>query len=957
MHLKPAFRLMLVFVALAATLPDAHAQWFRKKDNADELYEQAVQETERRNYKRAIELSQEALKQRPDFTDMELLLGRLYMLTAQWDAARQRVGNVLKKDPKYLDAHYYRINIEVSTRRYEAALQAIDAALKEFPGRKDLLLRKLGVLDVAGRIIEGNLVAEDLIRRFPRDADVLKAYAGHYIQNAHRYRAKELPTAAISSLHKALEADPANAEARELLEALDPSTHTRSAAEEQLAADLEANPTSYELLMKKLNLLREEWRYAEALNVLQTVYRYHPNDSKARALETELRMEAAAFYTQTDPYMLYQSILERDPGNREALRKVIGLATSRGAYREAMSWINSGLRREPQSTELLLLKLELLEYERQYTEAATVAGNLWQRDPSNADIRQRYTELKVASARYYTGQQQYEQALAELREAQRASPGDTLVLEAMVNSYAAQREYDKALASLDEFMAVSGNDDLVLKRASLLADAGRYDESADVLEGLIARHPGEARYVTAYTENRLLAGSRLLQQDEFRLAAGQLRAVLNSDPDNRDALNYLVNLYSGANQPDSALYFADRALTVYPGDREFLLKKSDVLTAMQRYSEAGEITSGLMARYPYTLQYRNAYIESLLSAAAQQKRLNQGDSAMNSYRQVLALNPRDSLAQINLINMHLERQAYDSAHIYINQSLHWYPGWVDVRLRQAQAFEGQKDFVAATAAADTAVTLRPTAENREYADYLVSKTLKNQFGMHFLRSRYDYSEDRYDIATLEYIRFFKRGSFGGRINYAGRDLGTGLQGEAELYYTHSLKWYSYGHAAYANEVVFPQWRLGYTLYRTFPDDGEIGLGVRYLQRDTLQSTSALASLSRGFGDFWFNLRGYAVWEATDLTSSFALVSRYYMNNRQDFLSMTVGLGTSPDDRSRLIQFSELTGLLTRSVAAGYQRTFRYRTTLGINAAWITQKVGDQQFQNQYDLYISIMRRF
>lgn len=957
MYLKPVFRLMIVLVALATSMPDAQGQWFRKKDNADELYEQAVRETNNKNYRRAIELSQEALRQRPDFTDMELLLGRLYMLTGDWGAARQHVGNVLKKDPKYLDAHYYWINIEVSTRRYNAALEAIDAALKEFPGRKDLLVRKLGVLDASGHIVEGNLLAETLVRRFPRDAEVLKAYTGHYLENARRYRAKELPETAIASLQKVLEADPGNAEARELMQAGDLNIHPRTSAEEQLAADLEANPTSYELLMKKLNMLREQWRYAEALAVLQTVYRYHPNNAVARALETELRMEAAAFYTQTDPYMLYQSILERNPGNREALRKVIGLATSRGAYREAMTWINAGLRRDPQSTELFLLKLDLLEYERQYTEGARLAGDLWRRNPSNADLRRRYTELKVASARDFIGQGQHEEALVALREAQQASPQDTTVLEAIVNSYATQRQYDSALATLDELMSISGSDALVLKQASLLADVGRYDESADVLEGLIARHPGDSRYITAYTENRLLAGSRLLQQDEFQLAAGQLRAVLNNDPTNRDALNYLINLYSGANQPNSALYFVDQALATYPDDREFLLKKSSVLSNMQRYTEAGELARGLMIRYPYTLQYRNAYLDNLLSAATQQKRLNQPDQAMDAYRQVLSIHPRDSVALINLVNMHLERQVYDSAHFYIDQSLVWYPDWVDVRQRRAHAFEGQRNYIAASAVADTIARLRPTIENRDYADYLASRTLRNQFGMHFLRSRYDYSEDRYDIATLEYIRFHRRGSFGGRINYAGRQMGTGLQAEVETYYTHTPKWYSYGHLAYANEVVFPQWRLGYTLYRTFPRDGEVGLGVRYLQRDTLRSTSALLALTRGFGDFWFNLRGYAVWEADELTSSFALVSRYYMNNRQDFLSMTAGLGTSPDDRSRLIQFSELTGLLTRSVGAGYQRTFRYRTTLGLNATWITQKVGEQQFNNQYDLYISVMRRF
>lgn len=956
MEAKYIFRLILVSLLLV-TVTNVQAQWFGKKDNADELYEQAVKETERKNYKQAITLSRQALEQRPDFTDMELLLARLYILTNDWTNARKYVDSVLKKDRSYLDAHYYKINIELSTKQYRAALAAVDAALKEFPNQKDLLIRKLGILDAAGQIIEGNLLADELIRRMPRDREVRSAYTGHYIESARRYRAQDLPAAAITSLHKALEADPANAEAREMLDATDLSARTRTAMIDRLTAELENNPTSYALLMQKLNILREDLKYAEALTVLQTIFRHHPQNAEARALETELRKEAAAFYSQTDPYMLYQSILERNPGDREALRKVIGLATSQGAYREAMTWINAGLRREPQAPDLLLLKLDLLEYDRDFTEAARIAGQLLARNTGNTDLQRRYTDLKVSSARYFVSQQQYPQAMQELGDARRVSPRDTALLEVLVTIHTSQRQYDEALTVIAELQGISDNEEYILRQAGLLSEAGRYDESADVLQSLIRRHPGEQRYLAMYTENRLLAGSRLLQQDEFRLASQQLHAVLENDRDNREALHYLINLYSATNELDSALYLADRALGAYPDDREFLLKKSSILNDMKRYTEANQLVKSLMARYPYTLQYRDNYVENLSSAASQYRREGNDGMALEIYKEILRLDAKDSIAYIHIINTHLEKQLYDTAHIYINRALQWYPDWADIYLKRAQAYEGQKEYVAAVAAADTVQQLNPSASHQDYADFLRSRTMKNQFGLHFLRSSYDYSEDRYDIATVEYMRFFKKGSIGGRLNYAGRRSGTGLQGEVELYYTHQPKWYSHAYVAFANEIVFPQWRLGYTAYRTFQNDGEVGLGLRYLKRDTLQSVSGMLAVSRGFNDFWFNLRGYAIWENEEIHSSFALTGRYYMNKRQDYLSMVVGLGTSPDDRSRLIQFSQLTGLLTRSVGAGYQRTFHYRTSLGLNATWITQKVGDQQFQNQYDLYISVIRRF
>jgi hypothetical protein len=82
-----------------------------------------------------------------------------------------------------------------------------------------------------------------------------------------------------------------------------------------------------------------------------------------------------------------------------------------------------------------------------------------------------------------------------------------------------------------------------------------------------------------------------------------------------------------------------------------------------------------------------------------------------------------------------------------------------------------------------------------------------------------------------------------------------------------------------------------------------------------------------------------------------------MNRQQDYIQFNAGLGTSPDDRSRLIQFPKLAGLLTRSVGAGYQKTFSYRTTVGLSGTWINQKITPTSFQNQYDINITLLRKF
>lgn len=258
---------------------------------------------------------------------------------------------------------------------------------------------------------------------------------------------------------------------------------------------------------------------------------------------------------------------------------------------------------------------------------------------------------------------------------------------------------------------------------------------------------------------------------------------------------------------------------------------------------------------------------------------------------------------------------------------------------------------------DSVVQLDPSTPNRDYLYMLESKTLKNQFALYYLNSSYDFSSNKYNIATVEYRRYFKRGSYAFRVNYAGRQTGNGIQGEAELYYTHRPSLYSYGLLAYSNYDVFPKVRAAYSIFKTFHNQIEVELGARYLNLDSSNSFTGVTSVARPFGDFWLNLRAYFISESSDFYTAFNLTTRYYMNNHQDFVTLIAGIGTSPDDRSRLIRFPELSGLLTHSVGTGYQKVIRYRTTVGLFGTWINQKITNTDYQNQYDIYLVFQRKF
>ncbi|MGN6510217.1 MAG: tetratricopeptide repeat protein, partial [Chitinophaga sp.] len=588
-----SYILTVTLLSLAIT---AQAQIFNSKKNkdADELYAEAVQATRAGQYQKAIALSRQALEVRPDFTDQELLLGRLYMLTNNFPGARRYVHQVIKKSPNYRDAYLYAVNIEMLTKQYAQAEKYTDDALKQFPGDREFMLKRLGILDVTERFQGGNVYAEELLEKFPADTSVRKAYVGHYLSAGHFYRQRGIPSLAEQHYEKALAMQPGNEEATSAITNMYLRSGSYDRALEQVNAQLAASPSSYELLMRKLGLLQDMHNYPEALNVLQQVLKYHPGDAKARSLDVSLRMEAAAWFANTDPYMLYSGILEKNPGNREALDKVIGLSMTRGAYREALAWINTGLKTHPGDRALQSLKLDVLESDRKFTEASTVAEKLLQSAPT-AEMRQRYIRLKVASGRDYLAQQQYDLALAEFENALRENPTDTAALDMTANTYITQKDYPRALETLNTALnAYPSNPRFLIKKASVLAETGQYDEAADIAKGLQQRFPGNRRYTSLITDMHLTAGRKFMQAEEYELAKGQLTQVLENDPGNMEALNHLVNLESARKQYDSAIYYADVALQREPDNKDMLLKKASVYTEMTNYAEANAINNQLM---------------------------------------------------------------------------------------------------------------------------------------------------------------------------------------------------------------------------------------------------------------------------------------------------------------------------------------------------------------------------
>jgi YaiO family outer membrane protein len=970
--------LLAISFLLASGMP-LDAQWLRKAGpDSDILAQQARKEMERRNYPRAVELLKKASGLSPYNWDIRLLYGRALFLNKQYDAAKDELVYLIRRQPKYKDAYTYLVNLETERRNWPDALCYADDCLNNYPGDREMALKKLDILTHFRDREMSNRYADNLLERYPNDTVVFRAYLDSRIASGINYKRSGNIARARYDFEQVLEHDPTNKEALDEVFNLELRSGNYQGSLAFVNRALQTSPNSYNFLLKKVGLLEEMHEYAEAIATNQKILKFYPNDRLSRQLDVELRMAAGRYYMNTDPYLQFQSVLEKSPGNREALNYVVNLSFSRGLYPETLRWINLGLRSSPGDAELMAKKIGVLEQMKNYTEAANLAERLYQRGAGRV-TREQYMDLKVLSGKQYMSDLQYDSAMTEFQAVLNMQPNHVDALNYSIALATAQKNYEDALRILDDALRYyPGSDALAFRKAGLLEASGRFAEAASISRELLARYPENRKYLAAYIDQSLAAGKQSMQAEDYEQSVGLLREILVAQPGNTDALTYLINMESALQRYDSAVYYADLALQQYPDSREFLFKKASVLTEAKRYREAYAITNTLYQQYPYYPKYRQAFIDQLLASGRQYQVAGQADSALTEYAMALQVSARDTNALFYSINLLADAKQYDTALGLVHRATYYYPENPNFWLKKAVMYENLNRYSEAVAALDTFRVLRPADQRQlDYADYLKSRSLKNEFGLFYLRSTYDYysntrrsdsigmSTRRADIATINYLRRWKKGTYAVRLNYAGRISGTGLQLEGETFYNHDAKWASYGVAAIGNGQVFPSIRLGYSIYHNFKGGYEGEAGIRYLKLiDTSGSVvSLVGGASRTYGDFWVNLRGFQSFFNSKSATSAILMTRYFINEKSDYLQGSFGFGTIPDDRSLNYKFTGIAAIRTVFIGAGAQKQFKYRTTAGVYGTWYNNRLGTtgdgklELFQNQYDIYFTLMRKF
>ena len=587
MNPRLKFALPLFTVILAAALPLAHAQQERKpaetkaavSDKSTAYYnfsmghlyaEMAGAYGNRGEFlTKAIEYYRLALKEDPTATFLSQELTDLYIQSGQLNRAVTEAEDMLRQNPDNLDAR--RMLGRIYTRLIGDAQQ--------------------------GRIDEKMLAKsidqyQFIIAKDPKDQESQLVLARLY-RLAHKSVESEKTYKAVL----AVEAD--NEEALTGLAMVYSDVGNTSGAIEMLkkATEKDPNPRTLNALAQFYEQTKD-WQNAAA-----TWKQMIPLVQETGTLKRYLARDLLFSDKEDEALAAYREIAAEEPKDAQVQLRISEIYMQKKDFTQARAAFAKAKALDGANIEVAYDEVTLLEAEGKPVEAISALKALVDssaKKQANEEDKRVRSKLLDRLGFLYRAQGQYPQAIAAFRQVADADPdqGAHSVLQVTEtyriskNAAAARQEVEAGLKKYPKDRA------LIQLHAALLVDAGKTDEAVAelrsqgepdretllVIAQLYERGKKYAEEAKALNQAEALSttkpekqgvqfarGAMLEKQKNFEGAEAEFRKVLQTDPDNAGALNYLGYMLADRNiRLDEAQKMISRAVELEPGNGAYL---------------------------------------------------------------------------------------------------------------------------------------------------------------------------------------------------------------------------------------------------------------------------------------------------------------------------------------------------------------------------------------------------
>lgn len=348
---------------------------------------------------------------------------------------------------------------------------------------------------------------------------------------------------------------------------------------------------------------------------------------------------------------LFRALTERDP-EPENYRILAALYEQLDRPFSALSTLDSAEVRFGRIPQLSRMKRQLLTHTRQYDKALGEAEALIEAAPYEAENHVELAELYAMQGKDSLARASYNRALA-------IDSMNLMTLMSLSDFFNAKRDYRSMLWATsrmfqNELMPL----EVKLKRFDIFtSDIDFYRSNyfqIHELAGILAQHyPRDSRVVKLYADHLIASG-------ELDEALEHYKIHLTDEPPQTAYYEAIIDIESYKQRPDSAMYYIDRALEVFPEQISFRIDRGNVLYYQKRFNRA-------VKAYRAALKYADTdSLRSTIWGQIGDVRQAQGEQAFNgwafrraarracykAYEKALAYDP-DNILVLNNYAYHL----------------------------------------------------------------------------------------------------------------------------------------------------------------------------------------------------------------------------------------------------------------------------------------------------------------
>lgn len=535
---------------------------------------------------------------------------RLYQIFPQDEEIKQMYHNVLMEDAlkkskagdltgaakqyqaalkvsKYdSDLYLGLINLYIKLGNTNEALNTADMGLYYLPDNREILDKKIGILEQQHRYQEAIAIVKEQLKKW--NSPSYNKLLTYLTAEAARHYKNSDPYVLYGQVYYR---DSGNSEAHDYLLTTALSRGYYHDAQRILTEDLKSNPNSKDLLVKQLFVYENLKNEKGTRQTLERLYELYPEDDDIRAKYNAMQFEEAklmfANSNHKEALPIFIRLSENPDYGKPSKNYIFSIYLARANYAQAMDLINEMIRENPDEQRYVLRKIDLLMAMKEYPDAYELAKTYKEQYPDNIEYQYMFKDLSIEYIKYLNEHEGYETVKDVADALIEEAPDSMLAYNYAIGARISMSQYEEAMEMIQRALVRFPNDkQLRLKEAGVYSQMGEHEKSIEALQALWEDYPYNHNIKGSLVEEMLLHAKTLEEDEEPFQAKAVYHEVLLIKPSDKTAALKLSGIYIDRQEYPEAMKVVDNSLELNPNDNDLLYKKGVIYELLKDYKRA-----------------------------------------------------------------------------------------------------------------------------------------------------------------------------------------------------------------------------------------------------------------------------------------------------------------------------------------------------------------------------------